>query len=148
VPQLGGGSTTQINFTDNPDPLTITALTATPQMVRLRATFSLRVTVEEVKQGASFRYQGLPYPCESVNASSLNCTPIEVGTFGIEAWVTDGAGESAFANTTVIVSNSSGGSAPGNSTSAPGSWELIAAGVAALTVGALAVVAVRRRRPS
>ncbi|MCI4344347.1 MAG: hypothetical protein L3J87_01810 [Thermoplasmata archaeon] len=48
-------------------------------------------------------YTGLPTGCASADAATLSCTPTATGTFSIEIQVTDQAGRSAFANTSVTV---------------------------------------------
>lgn len=147
VPEVGGGSTTVINFTSNPNPLTVSSVLATPNSVRLGGFFVLTTNITGAKDGVAFRYEGLPAPCLTSNTSALNCTPGTVGTFEIEAIVTDGAGEVAFGNATVVVMNATGASTTGNGSSGFPEWGLIGATLAG--IGAILVVTflvIRRRR--
>jgi hypothetical protein len=149
VPQIGGGSTTTIGFTSNPNPLTVTGFLATPKSVRLGESFVLTMNVSGVKQGVSFGYQGLPYPCLTMNASSLNCTPGKVGTYLIEAVAADGAGEFAYSNATVVVSNTSGATTSSNALVSQAEWELIGATFLGIgVIAAIAILVIRRRRTS
>ena len=99
----------------------------------------------------NFSWTALPTGCTSVNASSLNCTPSEAGTFTITLVVRDSLNKTGTNTTQIVVDTTGGSTAGGGSTSSPALF--LFAGVmgtvaAVATAAVLALIWRRRRRKS
>ncbi len=99
----------------------------------------------------NFTWTALPTGCTSVNASSLNCTPSEAGTFTITLVVRDSLNKTGTNTTQIVVDTTGGPTAGGGSTSSPALF--LFAGVmgtvaAVATAAVLALILRRRRRKS
>ncbi len=95
----------------------------------------------------TYSYVGLPTGCSSSNSGSLSCTPTGTGTFNVTVTVTDTRGQSALANTSVVVT-AAPSSGPGSTGILSGwsLWILLAVVVVAVVIAAV-LVSRRRKGP-
>ncbi|HTS32675.1 MAG TPA: PKD domain-containing protein, partial [Thermoplasmata archaeon] len=84
-------------------PPQIVAFSALPGTVDPGENTTFVLTVTGGAGPVDISYAGLPSGCASTNTSRLNCTPESAGTYTVTATVTDGLGNSAQANTTLVV---------------------------------------------
>lgn len=73
----------------------VASFVASPSPVVVDHPVHLAVSVSGGAAPLSFAYAGLPAGCASANASQLNCTPSETGTFNVSVWVNDTAHRSS-----------------------------------------------------
>ncbi len=78
-------------------------LTAIPSSVSLGGTTTLQAQIDGSPAGLSYSFPKLPPGCSTVNASQLNCTPTEVGTFPARVTADQGGAAIATAETNVTI---------------------------------------------
>ncbi len=83
--------------------LTITSYAASPENITLGESVTLTTVTANGTGVLTYVYVGLPPGCTSANAASLTCTPTQTGTFGTEVIVSDAAGDTEIAVTTIQV---------------------------------------------
>lgn len=79
------------------------SLTASPVPVVLGGPLTLTASVDGASGAFSYSWGRLPPGCSGADASGLVCSPSGVGTYYPVVTVTDAAGETASAETTVVV---------------------------------------------
>lgn len=133
-----------ITVSANPAPLSISSFTAAPSTVAVGAPSTLRVTAAGGYGSLSYAYSGLPNGCSppSASSSSFTCTPTATGTYNVSVTVSDQAGHSATAWTTLTVS-------AGTAVQANDWTPYYVGAILAILVGfVLLLLLMRRRRPS
>ncbi len=99
---VNGPVSKAITFTPVPM-LTITSYTASPENITLGESLTLTAVTANGTGVLTYVYVGLPPGCASANAASLTCTPTQAGTFGTQVIVSDAAGHTDTAVTTIQV---------------------------------------------
>lgn len=82
---------------------TILSFNASPDSLAVGNSTTFTVETSGGTAPLTFAYEGLPSGCATVNSSTFTCRPTEAGTFAVEVAVTDAAGHSASAQTTLQV---------------------------------------------
>ena len=88
---------------------TISSFVASPATLTLGGSTTFTVTVNGGTTPYSYSYTGLPSGCTSANIPSPSCTPTATGSFSVYVTVTDSAGRSTSASTSLVVTGTSGG---------------------------------------
>ena len=86
-----------------PIPITVSSFTATPAVLTLGGSTNLSVRASGGSGALSYVYSGLPSGCATQDAPGLNCTPTVAGSFVLNVTVTDLAGATAKASTSLRV---------------------------------------------
>jgi YVTN family beta-propeller protein len=81
----------------------ISTFVASPDPIHLGGATTFTVTAEVALGSLSYSYVSLPTGCHTLNASSLECTPSQVGTFTVTVIVESTYGQYAEANTSLKV---------------------------------------------
>lgn len=124
-------------------PLTIT-VSANLTTLSLGDSVGLQVTTSGGLAPLTASWTGLPPGCTPTShLLQFSCTPSNVGTFHIDVWVNDSAGQSRLANTTVAVTALPSGTSGSSSTPWP---ELLLGAGAIAVIGGTVGWALRRRR--
>jgi hypothetical protein len=145
VPVSGGPVTVTLPF----DPtLSVTGFAGSPSNLSLGAPLVLAGTIAGGTGPYQLRYSGLPPGCVSANATTIRCTPTDVGRFAVVFQVSDSVGAHTTANATVVVLPPPASTGPTASATVP-PWEIGAVVlVAAAVAGAAFVLWRRSRRPA
>jgi List-Bact-rpt repeat protein len=162
TPGLAGTFTVNVTATDadhavaqgsvtlavNPAP-TITGFSASPATVGFGSSTVFSVTALGGTAPLSYAYANLPPGCASLNASSLECTPGQSGSFAVRVTVADRFGVSASSTTSLNVTTTPGGKgpAPGGSSYGGLPWWVWAALIAGILLVLVAVGYRMRKRP-
>lgn len=88
----------------NPEPLTITAFSASPNPILINQTSKFTTTIGGGVTPYTISYSGLPTGCTSSNSATLSCTPTVSGNFTVSANVTD-ANKTSVTKSTVLAVN-------------------------------------------
>ncbi|MCI4367411.1 MAG: hypothetical protein L3K08_06635 [Thermoplasmata archaeon] len=135
-------TTTAIAALDVLPQLKMTGFAPNQTSLGLGGAVELTTTVTGGDPPLAFSYSGLPSGCSSTNASSLTCTPTQVGSFNVTVAVSDGTGATAQANLTFTVVTSGWTS----STSPSGGSGLLWVGVLVAAAALVGVVVWYRQR--
>lgn len=81
----------------------VAGVVADPSEIQLGASTEIETFVTGGRAPLSIEYTGLPTGCSSVDALSFSCVPRVVGTFAIEANVTDSLGRWSTGNATLRI---------------------------------------------
>jgi YVTN family beta-propeller protein len=141
----GAPAQQEVAFSHGTTPLSV-RLAVDPSSITLRNSTTVTATVSGGTSPFSYVYSGLPQGCVTQNSSSWSCTPTDTGSFTVRVNVTDSAGGSANATTTLTVT-ASPPSGPNNS-SGLGTDEIIGGAVAVVGIALVVFFIVGRRRHS
>ncbi len=122
-------------------------LVASPTSIGLGNSSTLTTSVAGYFTGAlTYRYTALPPGCSSADSSTLVCTPTAKGSYTPQIEVNDSFGNFANASATLGVTANSSSSGSTTSSSSPFPWTWVAAGIVALALVLIVLIASRRRR--
>ncbi|MGA8537839.1 MAG: hypothetical protein WB789_10705 [Thermoplasmata archaeon] len=129
-----------------PPALTVSSFTASPASITLGESVRLTVVIAGAIGNLTYSYSGLPAGCDSVNSSSLTCTPSAAGSVTVNVKAVDQLDRSVEDRLNLTVATAPVQPSSGNGSGGIDVWVYIGIGVGLAAVAAVAFILVSRGR--